>query len=103
MFINKELLFLETMMVDGTNNINKVFLSTLSTCGWCAKLKTLLKENNVRYEYIDLDKCSREDQVEAVEELKAKKLPVAFPITVINDETVIQGFKKDQLVEALGL
>jgi glutaredoxin-like protein NrdH len=91
------------MIVDGTNDNNKVFLYTLSTCGWCKKLKTLLEENNVKYEYIDLDKCSKDDQVEAVEELKAKKLPVAFPITVINDETVIQGFKKDQIVEALGL
>ena len=35
--------------------------------------------------------------------LKAKKLPVAFPITVINQDTVIQGFKKDDIVEALGL
>jgi glutaredoxin-like protein NrdH len=103
MFICKEIIFLETMIVDGTNDSNKVFLYTLSTCGWCKKLKTLLEENNVKYEYIDLDKCSKDDQVEAVEELKAKKLPVAFPITVINDETVIQGFKKDQIVEALGL
>lgn len=94
---------METMIVDGTNDSNKVFLYTLSTCGWCKKLKTLLEENNVKYEYIDLDKCSKDDQVEAVEELKSKKLPVAFPITVINDETVIQGFKKDQIVEALGL
>ncbi len=103
MFICKEIIFLETMIVDGTNDSNKVFLYTLSTCGWCKKLKMLLEENNVKYEYIDLDKCSKDDQVEAVEELKAKKLPVAFPITVINDETVIQGFKKDQIVEALGL
>ena len=103
MFICKEIIFLETMTVEGTNDSNKVFLYTLSTCGWCKKLKTLLEENNVKYEYIDLDKCSKDDQVEAVEELKAKKLPVAFPITVINDETVIQGFKKDQIVEALGL
>ena len=94
---------METMIIDGTNSTNKVFLYTLSTCGWCKKLKTLLEENSVRYEYIDLDNCTREDQVEAVEELKAKKLPVAFPITVINDKTVIQGFKKDQIVEALGL
>ncbi len=94
---------METMIVDGTNSENKVFLYTLSTCGWCKKLKTFLSENSVRYEYIDLDKCTKEDQVEAVEELKAKKLPVAFPITVINEDTVIQGFKKDDIVEALGL
>lgn len=94
---------METIIVDGTNSTNKVFLYTLSTCGWCKKLRELLNENSVRYEYMELDKSTREDQLEAVEELKARKLPVAFPITVINDETVIQGFKKDDLVEALGL
>ena len=94
---------METVIVDGTNTKNKVFLYTLSTCGWCKKLRELLSENSVRYEYMELDKATREDQLEAVEELKERKLPVAFPITVINDETVIQGFKKDELVGALGL
>ncbi|MBT3285557.1 glutaredoxin family protein [Candidatus Bathyarchaeota archaeon] len=94
---------METMIVDGTNSKNKVFLYTLSTCGWCKKLKSFLEENSVRYEYIDLDLCTKEDQVEAVEELKAKKVPVAFPIAVINEDIVIQGFKKDDIVEALGL
>jgi glutaredoxin len=94
---------METVIVDGTNTKNKVFLYTLSTCGWCKKLRELLRENSVRYEYMELDNATREDQLEAVEELKARKLPVAFPITVINDETVIQGFKKDELVGALEL
>ena len=94
---------METMIVDGTHSMNKVFLYTLSTCGWCKKLKAFLNENSVRYEYIDLDQCTKDDQIEAVDELKAKKLAIAFPVTVINDETVIQGFKKEQIVEALGL
>lgn len=102
-FSFKELLSLETTIVEGSNNKNKVFLYTLSTCGWCKKVKELMKENKVQYEYIDLDKCSKEDQKEAVEQLKEKKLPVAFPITIINDDKIIQGFKKDQIIEALGL
>ncbi len=103
MLLCKAIIFLAGTVFVFIFFFNYVLLYTLSTCGWCKKLKTLLEENNVKYEYIDLDKCSKDDQVEAVEELKAKKLPVAFPITVINDETVIQGFKKDQIVEALGL
>ena len=94
---------METMIVEGSNSKDKVMLYTLSTCGWCKKLKELLKENKVQYEYIDLDKCSKDDQKTAVDQLKEKKLPVAFPIMIINDDKVIQGFKKDQIVEALGL
>ena len=94
---------MQTTTVEGSKNENKVFLYTLSTCGWCKKTKQLLNDNDVAYEYLDLDKCSKEDQKTAVEELKAKKLPIAFPIILINDDIVIQGFKKDDIVEALGL
>ena len=94
---------METMIVEGSNSKNKVFLYTLSTCGWCNKTKEMLNENNIQYEYIDLDKCSKEDQKTAVNQLKERKLPVAFPIMIVNDEKVIQGFKKNDIVEALGL
>jgi glutaredoxin len=94
---------MQTTKVEGSNNKNKVLLYTLSTCGWCKKTKQLLNDNDVAYEYLDLDKCSKEDQKTAVDELKAKKLPIAFPIMIINDDKVIQGFKKDDIIEALGL
>jgi glutaredoxin len=92
---------MQTTKVEGTNKKHKVFLYTLSTCGWCKKTKELLKDQGVAYEYIDLDKCSKEDQKAAVEELKAKNLPVAFPVIVVNDDVVIQGFKKDDIIEAI--
>lgn len=94
---------METTKVEGSNNKNKVFLYTLSTCGWCKKTKTLLKDKNVAYEYIDLDKCSKDDQKKAIDILKEKKIPVAFPVIVINEDKVIQGFKKDDILEALEL
>jgi glutaredoxin len=94
---------MQTTKVDGKNKKNNVLLYTLSTCGWCKKTKELLKENEIAYEYLDLDKCSKEDQKAAVDELKAKNLPVAFPIIIVNDDTVIQGFKKDEILEALGI
>jgi glutaredoxin len=94
---------MQTTKIEGKNTKNKVFLYTLSTCGWCKKTKELLKEKEIAHEYLDLDKCSKEDQKTAVEELKTKNLPVAFPVIIINDDKVIQGFKKDDILEALGL
>ncbi|MFH1179378.1 MAG: glutaredoxin domain-containing protein [Candidatus Bathyarchaeota archaeon] len=94
---------MQTTKIEGKNTKNKVFLYTLSTCGWCKKTKELLKEKEIAHEYLDLDKCSKEDQKAAVEELKAKNLPVAFPVIIVNDDKVIQGFKKDDILEALGL
>ena len=94
---------MQTTKVEGSNTKNKVFLYTLSTCGWCKKTKELLKEKGVAYEYLDLDKCSKDDQKTAIEELKAKNIPVAFPVIIINNDTIIQGFKKDKILEALKL
>ncbi len=94
---------MQTTKVEGSKSKHKVFLYTLSTCGWCKKTKELLKENGVTYEYLDLDTSSKEDQKKAVEELKSKNLPVAFPVIIINDDKVIQGFKKDDILEALEL
>ena len=94
---------MQTTKIEGTNTKNKVFLYTLSTCGWCKKTKELLNEKGVAYEYLDLDKCTKEDQKTAVNELKSKKIPVAFPIVIVNDDTIIQGFKKNNILEALGL
>ena len=94
---------MQTTKVEKKNKKNKVFLYTLSTCGWCKKTKELLKENEVEYEYLDLDKCSKEDQKAAVDHLKSKNLPVAFPIIMVNEDKVIQGFKKDDILEALEL
>lgn len=82
---------MQTTKVDGTNSKNKVFLYTLSTCGWCKKTKELLKEHSVAYEYLDLDKCNKEDQKTAIDDLKSKNLPIAFPIIMINEDTIIQG------------
>ena len=92
---------METKKVEGSNTKHKVFLYTLSTCGWCKKTKQLLKDKEIAYEYIDLDTCSKEDQKKAIEILKEKKIPVAFPVIVVNNDKVIQGFKKDDILEAI--
>jgi glutaredoxin len=89
--------------VEGKNENNKVFLYTLSTCGWCKKTKEYLKENEIAYEYLDLDKVNKEEQKEAVKLLKEKNIPLAFPVIMINDNTIISGFRKKDISEALNL
>ncbi|HHL41587.1 MAG TPA: glutaredoxin [Candidatus Bathyarchaeota archaeon] len=70
---------METKKVEGSNTKHKVFLYTISTCGWCKKTKQLLKDKEIAYEYIDLDTCSKEEQKKAIEILKEKKNPSCFP------------------------
>jgi glutaredoxin len=93
---------MEKVKVEGSKKDKKVFLYTLSTCGWCKKTKDFLKENNIEYEYIDVDKCSRDEQKKIIQELRDKKVPAAFPIIIIDDRT-ISGFKEKQLSKELDL
>ncbi|MBN2334636.1 glutaredoxin family protein [Candidatus Bathyarchaeota archaeon] len=94
---------MKKVKVDGAKKDPKVFLYTLSTCGWCKKTKEFLKESGVAYEYVDVDTAEKDDQKEIIEELKKRNVPVAFPVIIIGDDQVISGFKKQAVQEALGL
>lgn len=85
--------------VDGKDK-GKVMLFALSTCGWCFKTKTLLKELGIKYSYIDMDLLDWDDSENANEELRKYTDRVAFPTVVINEgERCIVGFDPDQLRE----
>ena len=94
---------MSVIKIEGKNDQNKVFLYTLSTCGWCKKTKEYLKENDIAFEYLDLDKCTKEEQRNAITVLKEKNIPVAFPVIMINEDKIISGFRKNDIAEALGL
>ncbi len=89
--------------VEGERKDHKVFIYTLSTCGWCKKTKQFLRDNGVEYEYMDVDTSTREEKRVAIERLKEKGAPLGFPVIIVDDERVISGFKPDVIREALGL
>ena len=94
---------LRTIRVDGGKSDHGVFLFALSTCGWCKRTKEFLGENDVAFEYIDVDKCTLEEKREVGRLLKEKDVPLGFPVTIVDDEVVITGFKPDDFKEVLGL
>ena len=73
---------------------------SLSTCPWCKKVKRFLDEKGVQYEVVDVDLAEGQDQKKALEEVEKLTGSRSFPVTLIN-ETVIRGFKEDELNEAL--
>ena len=91
------------MKVGGAINNHRVFLYALSTCGWCKRTKELLKEKGVAYEYLDVDTCQGEERKNAIEDLKRRNAPLGFPVTIIDDTTMISGYKPDEITGALGL
>ncbi len=77
----------------------KVF--ALSTCPWCKMVKQFLDEKGVKYDVLDVDKLSGDEQKQAVSEVEKLTGKRSFPVTVIDDK-VVQGYKPEDILEALG-
>ena len=87
--------------VSGKKNNHKVTVYALSTCVWCKLTKQFLNENDVEYEYIDVDLCNEEDKQKIHEIIQSKGSILSYPTTIVDDKVVITGFRKDKLKEAL--
>jgi len=89
--------------VEGEKKSHKVIVYALSTCVWCKMTKQFLKDNNVEFEYVDVDLCSEEDKEKIRQEIQNKGGSLSYPTTIIDDKTVVTGFRKDLLKVVLGL
>ncbi|MEO0071984.1 MAG: glutaredoxin family protein [candidate division WOR-3 bacterium] len=93
---------MEFIRVPGVNK-GKIVLYALSTCGWCKKTKTFLREHNIAYNYIDVDLLVPKDREQVLEEVRKWNPRLSFPTIVINDEICIVGYDEDKLKSALKL
>ncbi|MCW3978892.1 MAG: glutaredoxin family protein [Candidatus Bathyarchaeota archaeon] len=89
--------------VEGENRSHGVFIYALSTCGWCKKTKQFLRDNGIEYEYLDVDTATSEERRAAIKHLQERKVPLGFPVTIVDDETIISGYDPGAIKEALGL
>jgi glutaredoxin-like protein NrdH len=89
--------------VEGTKNDHRVFLYTLSTCGWCKRTKELLREKGVAFEYLDVDTLKAEERKTAIEDLHRRNAPLGFPVIIIDDKELISGYQQEKILGALGL
>ena len=87
--------------VSGKKNDHKVSVYALSTCVWCKLTKQYLNENNVEYEFVDVDLLDDEDKDKVHQTVLSKGGALSYPTTIVDDKIVITGFRKDKLKEAL--
>ena len=92
---------MKTIRVEGENNKHKVLVYALSTCAWCRMTKKYLKDNNVEYEYVDVDLASDEDHEKIREDIMRRGGEPSYPTIIVDDKTLITGFRKDKMKEAL--
>ena len=92
---------MKVVKVSGRNNKHKVFVYALSTCAWCKQTKKFLKENEIEYEYVDVDLCDEEDQEKVSKDILSKGGRLSYPAIIIDNKIVINGFHVDKIKEAL--
>ncbi|MFX0078446.1 MAG: glutaredoxin family protein [Candidatus Hermodarchaeota archaeon] len=94
---------MDRVKVKGAIDKHQVLLYALSTCGWCKMTKAYLRDSDISHEFIDVDKLTPEERETIHQDIKKRGSRLAFPTIIIDDETVITGFKKDEIKKALGI
>ena len=79
----------------------KVMLYALSTCGWCAKTKDLLRELGVDFDYMYVDLLEDHEQDTVLNEIEKWNPKGSFPTLVIRDKKSIVGFREEEIRESL--
>ena len=92
---------MEIVKVRGKNNKHKIFLYALSTCAWCKMTKQFLKEKEVEFEYVDVDLCDKTDLEKVHNDIRSRGGSLSYPTIIVDDKTLITGFRKDLINEVL--
>ena len=92
---------MDTVKVSGTNSKHHVLMYAISTCGWCKKAKKFLKENNVQFEYIDIDLCNEKDKQKIREDIQTRGGLLVYPTLIIDNKTLFNGAPQDKLRKVL--
>ena len=79
----------------------KIILYALSTCGWCARTKELLRELGVDFDYLYVDLLEGREQDDAMKEVEKWNPKGSFPTLIIGDKKSIVGFREEEIREAL--
>ncbi len=78
-------------------NRGTVMLYALSTCGWCARTKDLLRELGVEFDYLYVDLLEGKEQDEAMDQVEKWNPKGSFPTLVINNKKSIVGFLEKEI------
>jgi len=94
---------MKIVKVSGKNNKHRVLVYALSTCPWCRLTKQLLKDSEIEYEYVDVDFCNEEDMNKIRKHILNLGGKLTYPVIIIDDKILINGFRREQIKEVLGL
>ncbi|MFP4564181.1 MAG: ferredoxin-thioredoxin reductase catalytic domain-containing protein [Spirochaetia bacterium] len=89
---------------EGRDTGKKLTVYALSTCGFCKRALSYLRDNNIKFQYAYVDYLQDFQRKEVKKELKEEfgERPL-FPFLVIDDTDYLIGFDEDEWQEKLEL
>jgi glutaredoxin-like protein NrdH len=84
-------------------NAGTVTIYTLSTCPWCKKVKAMLNEKGIEYDYVDVDMLHGDERQATLNTVEKWNPSGSFPTIVINNKECIVGFDEEKIKKALKL
>ncbi len=87
---------IELAVEEGKNNKQDLCLYALSTCGHCKRAMKYLKDNEIAFKWVYIDRIPLERKKKLKGDLKVKfDHRIAFPFLVVNQEKSIVGFMQN--------
>jgi glutaredoxin len=87
--------------VEGSKKNRDVTILTLSTCMWCKKCKAWLKDRDVQYRYLDVDKIDFKEKSKIIDYLRDKyQSRISYPFMICDDEFIV-GYNPNRYEELM--
>lgn len=84
-------------------NAGNIVLYALSTCPWCKKVKAMLNDKGIEYDFVDVDLLLGDDRQKAINAVEKWNPNSSFPTMVINDQECIVGYDEEKIKKTLNL
>ncbi len=98
---DKELIETVLIEVEGKNKTKDIQIFTLSTCMWCKKCKKYLKDKDVQYKYVDVDKIQPSQKAKILAYLKENySQRISYPFLVCDDKYIL-GYDQKKYEELM--
>ena len=96
-----ELIGKKAHTVEGSKKNRDITILTLSTCMWCKKCKTWLKEHDVQYKYVDVDQIDFREKSKIIDYVRDKyQSRISYPFMICDDEFVV-GYNPNRYEELM--
>ena len=89
--------------IPGSHNEHNIVFFGLSTCVWCKRTRKFLEDQDIKFDFVYVDKLKGQEREEAIEQVRCWNSAVSFPTVVVGDDQCVVGYKPEKLKEVLEL